>query len=330
MPEGPKTWAVLATGFGLFTAGVTYVPILLGLLTANPAPDDTLHVIGALAAAIAGAVAGVRRFRDARTQSEDAARLATASDQLRTSREAAEAEQARLEAEKARLEKERADAARSIGALSPALLALTRERSESQVNMLIEVILQELYQVLGDRGPRRVFFLEYCAGSDATVSFVLRGRKGYRTDTFDWTIDDTDEENVTVARDLLAKRVPWTAGRLLVADVADASSAQFYRLPPPDLGDADEHHGTISCWYRTALVLDEERFGILGVDAWEPHALRRVTDETVIDSFGRLLTVGLLANKYASVREPASDMGTRSTGHVTGGADHQSGTAGAG
>jgi hypothetical protein len=272
-----------AIGWGLATAVTTFLPILIGFLTADGVVPTSIYGFGAVAAIASGAVATYKFVADEKNQRM----LRTAVDEVTHSRE--------------QLKLERADTQLTLASVGSGLLAVVERNDDDTLTTFISFLLTSLHESLRDRGPTRVYFLQShltagpgSASPSHDISFSPRGTVvGHRGAPFTWTIarGNPDEK---VAIDILSRNPPWRDGSLLVADVRDPAWSRFAELRPPDYDEEDPEYGQITSWCRFGVIGATNQLGLLCVDAWRPNALSGAEDESLIEAFATLLAAGLV------------------------------------
>ncbi|MDT0352618.1 hypothetical protein [Pseudonocardia charpentierae] len=214
-----------AVGWGLATAITTFLPILIGLLTADGDVSTSIYGFGALAAIAAAAVATYKFVDDEKYQTS----LRIAVQEITHSRE--------------QLKLERADTQLTLASVGSGLLAVVERNDDDTLTTFINFLLTSLHDSLRDRGPSRVYFLQshvaavpdVAAGSGGATqgaSFSPRGAViGHRGTQLTWAIaPGTPDEKVAI--DILSRNPPWRDGSLLVADVSNPVWSRFAELRP--------------------------------------------------------------------------------------------------
>jgi hypothetical protein len=276
-----------AAGWGLATAVSTFLPILIGLLTADGDVSTSIYGFGAVAAIAAAAVATYKFVDDEKNQMT----LRAAVHEVTRSRE--------------QLKLERADTQLTLASVGSGLLAVVERNDDDTLTTFINFLLTSLHESLRDRGPSRVYFLQShltaapdaaagAAGAIPAASFSPRGTVvGHRGTQLTWAIaHGTPDEKVAI--DILSRNPPWRDGSLLVADVRDPAWSRFAELRPPDYDDEDPEYGKIKSWCRFGVIGATRQLGLLCVDAWRSHALSGPEDESLIEAFATLLAAGLV------------------------------------
>jgi hypothetical protein len=276
-----------AVGWGLATAITTFLPILIGLLTADGDVSTSVYGFGALAAIAAAAVATYKFVDDEKYQTS----LRIAVQEITHSRE--------------QLKLERADTQLTLASVGSGLLAVVERNDDDTLTTFINFLLTSLHDSLRDRGPSRVYFLQShvatvpdvaagSGGATQNASFSPRGAViGHRGTQLTWAIaPGTPDEKVAI--DILSRNPPWRDGSLLVADVSDPVWSRFAELKSPDYDDEDPEYGKLKSWCRFGVIGATRQLGLLCVDAWRPNALSGPEDESLIEAFATLLAAGLV------------------------------------
>jgi hypothetical protein len=126
-----------AVGWGLATAITTFLPILIGLLTADGDVSTSIYGFGALAAIAAAAVATYKFVDDEKYQTS----LRIAVQEITHSRE--------------QLKLERADTQLTLASVGSGLLAVVERNDDDTLTTFINFLLTSLHDSLRDRGPSR-------------------------------------------------------------------------------------------------------------------------------------------------------------------------------
>lgn len=267
-------------GWGLFAGVAAFVPMVIGLLTANPPPGGSLYgfaLITAVVVAVAGAI---------KTRSDGETIRA-----LQTS-------ERELSREKMRLAQARADTQQTLSLLGAALLGVARRRDDTTLNNYVRSLLDQLHTTLSDRAPCRVYLMQTAEslGDDRSFALRLAGSPVGHRPNLTWTIAHGTRE-AELAREIMARKSIWSGGSLLQPDVRNPRFHLLKQLAPPDHESPDNEERTVVCWCRTAVASGDDLFGLLCVDVWDAEALSGPADESLVDSFATLLTTGFLARR---------------------------------
>jgi hypothetical protein len=300
--------------WGLATATVAFLPILVGLLTADRKPSSVAWLVAALATLGAGSVGALQAHQNEKSAGE-------ARDTQRTlqhhNEELSKANNELAEA-KARMEVARAEANAALGQTGRFLLDILLYRNQDSLNRTIQFLLESLHLTLSDRGRVLITFLQYHGGADyglpdpahdgrAIVIYSIRSQAGAIDIGQHWQIEK-DGQDEQVASRVLTGQPPWEKG-VLISDLTDPNwaSQAVLRLP--------NSNGRVGSYCRIPLALAGWPLGFLCIDAESPGALHWKDYET-IEPLAAALATGFAIFKY-TVKAGSSAGSTAMTGSTT-------------
>jgi hypothetical protein len=285
--------------WGVGTALVAFVPILVGLLTANPSPTRLVWVLGIIGGVVAGLFGGAQARVNALEKNalkaeknafeRKAVELAQTTDLL-------EARVRELDKEKNELQLSRSRTASALSQAGLLIYMLTRYRTEQQLNQLLEYYLRALHGALSERGRLSVYFLQYHGGprrglplptplGGRTMVYSVRRSVGDIGEVDQWSIFEGTTE-AELAANVLDGKAPFPRG--LVVDDVQASGWQ-------ELGAILQNgavNGDVKSYCRAPITIDTQYLGFLCVDGTTADIVQRSEYEEVITPFAHSIAGG--------------------------------------
>jgi hypothetical protein len=297
--------------WGLATATVAFLPVMVGLLTADRKPSSAAWLVAALATIGAGGVGAFQAHQNESSAREDRAMQQTLEDQndelTKANNELAQA--------KERLEIARAQANAALGQTGRFLLDILLHRNQDSLNRIVQFLLESLHLTFSDRGRLLITFLQYHGGSEYglpeptsgshKVSYSIRSQAGALDIGHSWQIEK-DSQDDEVALRVLSGKPPWEKG-ILISDLTAPNWANqaVLRLPGSN--------GKVGSYCRIPLALAGKPLGFLCIDAESPGALDWKDYETV-EPLAAALATGFGIFKFTTKAAKSSPAGKAKTG----------------
>lgn len=301
-----KDWPSVAR-WGVGTGAAAFIPILVGLLTANPAPSSLAWAVGTTG----GVVAGIVGTAQAAVNQREKAQLKKSADDLKaTTSEMADANlvledhKTSLTTEINMLQLARSSSNRALSLAGETILKILLLKDEKSVDRLLVHLLDGLHSTFESKGPVNVSFLQYHGGAkfglpepiqDSTrqVVYTVRESTGHMPEIASkWTIPLGAKE-IGVINRVFAEEDPWQDG-VLIEDTSNPALQRFAVLQNPHLAEKG-----VGSYCRIPLLLRKNQLGLLCVDAVKPMTLTQPEFQDVILPYGNTIASGFAAYAVA-------------------------------